>query len=314
MTSINFERLEILKEEFDYCEKLGSGKFGSVFRVICKTTGAVFAAKHVLCRRASEKTRLVEEVNILRSLDHPNIMKLYRAFKDEESKDDEVVLILEYLSGGDLYSRVMFTEDITEVDIAGFVRQILSGLEYLHSLNIVHLDLKPENIVCHSKNGFHIKIVDFGLCKQLNNSEDVCVMQGTADFVSPEVINYEPISLGSDMWSVGVITYVLLSGLSPFLGNSNIETYDNITSCNYTLDEEQFDNVSSEGKNFVRTLLVLDPALRPTAEECLSHPWITKFQIEGDNTVKDSTAKLRWAKYGNTIKALKRFRGVEKEV
>ena len=111
-----------------------------------------------------------------------------------------------------------------------YIHPVFLGLEYLHSLNIVHLDLKPENIVCHSKNGFHIKIVDFGLCKQLNNSEDVCVMQGTADFVSPEVhliyyrlmlsimefkfqvINYEPISLGSDMWSVGVITYVLLSG------------------------------------------------------------------------------------------------------
>merc|ERR1711893_319541 len=138
-----------------------------VYRVICKTTGAVFAAKHVQCRRASEKTRLVEEVDILKSLDHPNIMKLYRAFKDEESTDDEVVLILEYLSGGDLYSRVMLTEDdITEADIAGFVKQILSGLEYLHSLNIV----------CHSKDGFHIKIVDFGLCKQLNNSKDICVM------------------------------------------------------------------------------------------------------------------------------------------
>lgn len=208
----------------------------------------------------------------------------------------------------------MTEEDITEADIAGFVNQILTGLAYLHSMNIVHLDLKPENIVCHSKDGFHIKIVDFGLCKQLNNSKDVCIMQGTPDFVSPEVINYEPISLGSDMWSVGVITYVLLSGLSPFLGNSNIETYDNITSCNYTLEEEQFDNISSDGKKFVQNLLVLDPALRLTSEECLRHPWITKFQIEGDNTVKDSPAKLRWTKYGNTIKALNKFRGVEKEV
>ena len=124
------------------------------------------------------------------------------------------------------------------------------------------MDIKPENIVCESVDSFNIKIVDFGLSRRLTEDRDICVMQGTPDFVSPEVINFEPIGTGSDMWSVGVVTYVLLSGwhtnwcqkyyieshvvfagLSPFLGNSNMETYNNITSCNYTLDEEQFDNV-----------------------------------------------------------------------
>ena len=132
--------------------------------------------------------------------------------------------------------------------------------------------------MCQSVESFNIKLVDFGLSRRLTENRDICVMQGTPDFVSPEVatsdfvkyhkvadhllkvINFEPIGLGSDIWSVGVVTYVLLSGviyqtnllcdshflcqgLSPFLGNSNMETYSNITSCNYTLDEEQFDNV-----------------------------------------------------------------------
>ena len=161
----------------------------------------------------------------------------------------------------------------------GLKNHLIEGLEYLHSQNIVHLDIKPENIVCESQDSFHIKLVDFGLSRRLTEERDICVMQGTPDFVSPEVINFEPIGTGSDMWSVGVVTYVLLSGdrqfilgmvrlhfsvfagLSPFLGNSNMETYSNITSCNYTLDEEQFDNVrcGHETNLLVILCLLLQP-------------------------------------------------------
>ena len=88
-----------------------------------------------------------------------------------------------------------------------------TGLQYIHSKKIVHLDIKPENIVCESINSFNIKLVDFGLSRKLSDDNAICVMQGTPDFVSPEVIQFEPVSLGSDMWSVGVITYVLLSGM-----------------------------------------------------------------------------------------------------
>jgi len=314
MSSICIESLSVLSSDYEYCDKIGSGKFGSVYKVIYKETGCSYAAKHVECRRASEKKRLLEEVEILGSLDHPQIMRLHRVFGDTEAGfQDEIFLILEYLSGGYLYSRVMNSEEaLTETDVSGFIKQILLGLAYIHSKDIVHLDIKPENIVCETGGSFNIKLVDFGLARRLSDSKDICVMQGTPDFVSPEVISFEPVSSNSDMWSVGVITYVLLSGLSPFLGNSKAETYSNITSGNYTLDEDQFDVVSTEGKDFIENLLLLEPSKRMTAEESLQHSWIRDGQSTRCGQNQASHARLRWNKYGNTIRAVNRFRGVER--
>jgi len=313
MPKFNIESLEILNDEFEYCEKLGNGKFGMVYRVICKSTGKPYAAKHVECRRASEKRRIMEEVEILGSINHPQIMRLYRVFADlEDSLNDEIVLLLEYLSGGDLYNRVMYSEkEITERHVGGFIKQVLLGLQHLHFNNIVHLDIKPENIVCERSDSSKIKLVDFGLSRVLNEQIDVCVMQGTPDFVSPEVLNYEPVSYASDMWSVGVITYVLLSGLSPFLGNTKDETFCNITSGSYTLNEEQFDSLSKEARDFIQSLLIVDPEKRMTATDCLSHSWI--LACESDENPEKTKAKLRWSKCGSVIKAMNRFRGIEKE-
>merc|ERR1712241_258762 len=113
----------------------------------------------------------------------------------------------------------------------------------MHQKSIVHLDLKPENILCTSKNSHSIKIADFGLAKKLKVGEDTKILFGTPEFVSPEVISYEPVSTTSDMWSVGVICYVLISGLSPFMGDTDMETFANITGVNYDFIDESFDDI-----------------------------------------------------------------------
>jgi len=316
MSSEIFYPLDRLDDDFQHFELVGSGKFGKVYRVMCKKTGHVFAAKHIECRRVSEKRRVWDEIEILRSISHHVLVSLHSVYSDSEH--DEIVEILEYLPGGELFSRILHTTDriITEIDIAGFIHQIITGLEYLHSLSIVHLDLKPENIVCLDENSFQVKLVDFGLARRLEN-QDTCIMQGTPDFVSPEVVNYEPISTCSDMWSVGVITYVLLSGLSPFLGDSNMQTFNNITSLTFTFEEDEFEPVSSLAKDFICKLLVLNPSDRLTAEAALKHPWITgKDDIESqeDSEKSGEMARLRWSKCTNTIRAVRRFRGAEREV
>jgi len=320
MQEIVLYPLEKLEDDFQHFEMVGSGKFGKVYRVVCKKTGQEFAAKHILCKRASEKRRVWDEIEILRSIEHCALVSLHRVYSDFTDKSsDEIVEILEYLPGGELFSRILQSTDriITELDIAGFIFQILTGLEYLHSNNIVHLDLKPENIVCLDEDSFEIKLVDFGLARRLDDTQATCIMQGTPDFVSPEVVNYEPISTLSDMWSVGVVTYVLLSGLSPFLGDSNMQTFTNITTLNFTFEEDEFDPVSSLAKEFIRKLLVLNPSERMSAEEALKHPWI----VSKDDTERPvcseksgQAARLRWSKCTNTIRAVRRFRGVEREV
>lgn len=126
----------------------------------------------------------------------------------------------------------------------------------MHSQKIVHLDLKPENILCKSQNTHLIKIIDFGMSKKLKEGEDINVFFGTPEFVSPEVINFESVSTPSDMWSVGVVCYVLLSGLSPFLGDNNHETFSNITRIAYDFDDEAFDTISDDAKDFISKLLV----------------------------------------------------------
>ena len=147
---------------------------------------------------------------------------------------------------------------LTERECIHFMRQICDGVQYMHSSDILHLDLKPENILCITPNSNEIKIIDFGLARKFDPAKEFKIMFGTAEFVAPEVINYDAISYKTDMWSVGVICYVLLSGLSPFLGNNDKETLVNVTKAQFDFDDEAFDEISDDAKDFISKLLVKD--------------------------------------------------------
>ena len=121
----------------------------------------------------------------------------------------------------------------------------------------------------------HITLIDFGLAHKIEDGVEFKNIFGTPEFVAPEIVNYEPLGLAADMWSIGVITYILLSGASPFLGETKQETLANITAVNYEFDEEFFSNTSDLAKDFIRKLLVKDTRKRLTIQEALSHPWIT---------------------------------------
>ena len=120
----------------------------------------------------------------------------------------------------------------------------------------------------------HTKIADFGLAQRLKSDEESRIMVGTAEFVSPEIINYDPVSTASDMWSVGVICYLLLTGLSPFLGDSDMETYNNVSNTSYDFDDDSFDDISEEATDFISKLLVKSQMERLTASQCLLHNWL----------------------------------------
>ncbi|XP_023332101.1 myosin light chain kinase, smooth muscle [Eurytemora carolleeae] len=212
---------------------------------------------------------------------------------------DTIIQILEYLKGPELFMRILeASEDLTEFHIAGFIFHILTGLEYLHARRIVHLDLKPENIVCTDNETFNLKIIDFGLARRLDGS-DIRVMEGTADFVSPEVVKYESISTASDMWSLGVVAYILLTGLSPFLGDSKSETFENITSVRYTFEEKEFDPISESCKHFISSFLHVEPSERLSANQALNHPWILHRNRKNSagfekRNLRSYLARTRW--------------------
>ncbi|XP_073784587.1 death-associated protein kinase 3 [Danio rerio] len=271
-------RQEDVEIYYDMGEELGSGQFAIVRKCKEKSSGTEYAAKFIKKRRLSSSRRGVSreeierEVNILREIQHSNIITLHDIF---ENKTD-VILILELVSGGELFDFLAEKESLTEEEATQFLKQILDGVHYLHSKRIAHFDLKPENIMLLDKNvpNPRIKLIDFGIAHQIKDGNEFKNIFGTPEFVAPEIVNYEPLGLEADMWSIGVITYILLSGASPFLGETKQETLTNISAVNYDFDEEYFSNTSELAKDFIRRLLVKDPKKRMTIEDSLQHSWI----------------------------------------
>ncbi|XP_075593622.1 death-associated protein kinase 2-like isoform X2 [Balearica regulorum gibbericeps] len=267
-----------VEELYELLEKLGSGHFGVVKRCRERSTGTFYAAKFMKVRRCRnsrlglERAQVEREVAILRQLDHPNIMRLHDLFASRA----EVVLILELIGGGELFDFIAEKEMLSEEEAIEFLGQILRGVQYLHARRIAHFDLKPENIMLQEKDvpKPRIKIIDFGLAQRLEDGVTFKSLCGTPQYIAPEVINYEPLSSATDMWSIGVITYILLSGLSPFQGETDAETLSNIVAGAYEFEERCFSQTSEMAKDFIRQLLVKEPGRRMTAAECLVHPWI----------------------------------------
>ncbi|KAM6922040.1 uncharacterized protein mylk4b [Xenentodon cancila] len=256
----------------DKDEVLGGGRFGQVHKCIENSSGLTLAAKIIKARSQKEKEVVRNEIQVMNQLSHANLIQLYAAF---ESRHD-IILVMEYVEGGELFDRIIDENyNLTELDTVLFIRQICEGLQYMHKMYILHLDLKPENILCVNRATNKIKIIDFGLARRYKPREKLRVNFGTPEFLAPEVINYEFVSFPTDMWSLGVITYMLLSGLSPFLGDDDNETLNNILACQWNFEEQEFTDISDEAKDFITRLLVKSKSWRMSATESLKHPWLS---------------------------------------
>ncbi|KAI5626136.1 myosin light chain kinase 3 [Silurus asotus] len=202
------------------------------------------------------------------------------------------------VEGGELFDRIVNEEyQLTELDAIVFVRQICEGVQYLHQQYILHLDLKPENILCVSSNSNQIKIIDFGLARKYRPREKLKVNFGTPEFLAPEVVNYDFVSFPTDMWSVGVITYMLLSGLSPFLGENDAETMNNILHANWDFDAEAFENVSEEAKDFIAKLLIPAKCSRLSASGCMKHSWLNNLEEKAKQHRVRLKSQMRLQRY-----------------
>ncbi|XP_010706717.1 myosin light chain kinase family member 4 isoform X3 [Meleagris gallopavo] len=257
-------------------EILGGGRFGQVHKCEEKATGLKLAAKIIKARGDKEKNEVKNEINVMNQLNHVNLIQLYDAF---ESKND-IVLVMEYVEGGELFDRIIDENcNLTEMDTISFIKQICEGIQYMHQMYILHLDLKPENILCVNRSANQIKIIDFGLARRYKPREKLRVNFGTPEFLAPEVVNYEFVSFPTDMWSVGVIAYMLLSGLSPFLGDDDNETLNNILACSWDFEDEEFQDVSEQAKDFISKLLIKEKCWRISATAALKHPWLSDHKL-----------------------------------
>ncbi|XP_018430312.1 PREDICTED: myosin light chain kinase 3 [Nanorana parkeri] len=306
----------ILSSCYTVCqhEVLGGGRFGQVHKCVEISSGLRLAAKIIRVKPPKDRDEVKNEINVMNQLNHVNLIQLYDAF---ECKND-LTLIMEYLDGGELFDRI--TDEnfhLTELDAVMFTKQICEGIYYVHQQYILHLDLKPENILCVSRTGNQIKIIDFGLARRYKPREKLKVHFGTPEFLAPEVVNYDFVSFPTDMWSVGVITYMLLSGLSPFLGESDAETMNYIVNCNWDFDSEAFDQVSEEAKDFISGLLVKEKSCRLSAGQCLKHEWLInlplkakkyKVRLKSQVMLQKYLAQKKWKKHFYVVTAANRLR------
>merc|ERR1712223_86296 len=197
--------------------------------------------------------------------------------KDVFQNKQELILVLEYAPGGDFQS--VLDDDMVpfEQDVQGFMLQLLEALSFAHERNIAHLDIKPQNIVLMSEfPNCEIKLCDLEVSRVIQEHEQIREIIGTPDYVAPEILAYEPISLAADIWSLGVLAYVLLTGFSPFGGETGQETLRNIASASLDFPAELFEGVSDEAKEFITECLHRNPKARPTVWQCLQHPWIAR--------------------------------------
>uniref|UniRef100_T1JCX8 non-specific serine/threonine protein kinase n=1 Tax=Strigamia maritima TaxID=126957 RepID=T1JCX8_STRMM len=253
------------------------GKFATVRRCRHKKTNVDYAAKFIRKRRRAMDVRheALHEIGILElSRGCARIVHLHEVFETSS----EFVLVLELASGGELQRLIDEDEVLAEKDVVRLMRQILDGLIFLHDRHIAHLDLKPQNLLLTSAfpQG-DVKLCDFGISRLIQNGLDIREIVGTPDYVAPEVLSYEPITLATDMWSVGVLVYVFVSGHSPFAGDTKQETFCNISRVNFDFPDDLFRDVSGLARDFMQKLLIKDPRQRMTARDCLTHPWLESY-------------------------------------
>jgi serine/threonine protein kinase len=260
---------------FDSICSFRRGKYATVCRAVHKKSGVQYAAKFVKKRRRNQDQmkEIVHEIAVLMQCSSTDrVIRLHEVYESAT----EMVLVLELAAGGELQHILDDGQCLEEDEARKVMKQILDGVAFLHEKNIVHLDLKPQNLLLSVQdNCDDVKLCDFGLSKVLEPGVKVREIIGTVDYMAPEVLSYDPICLSTDVWSIGVLSYVLLSGYTPFGADDKQQTFLNISKCDLSFECDLFDGVSKTATEFIRSALVTDPRKRPSVRDLLEHPWIS---------------------------------------
>jgi len=219
---------------------------------------------------------------------HPNIGGLKDVFETKE----KVYLVMELVTGGELFDKIVEKGSFTEKEAVGIVRKILGAVRYLHNNGIAHRDLKPENLLVKSEDETEVMLSDFGLSKIIGEETMMQTACGTPYYVAPEVLSASGYGQEVDCWSVGVITYLLLCGFPPFFGESLPEVFEQIMKAEFNFPNPYWAEISAEAKDFICKLLVVEAEKRLTAASALEHPWLAKGGSESKLDVKAQITKF----------------------
>ncbi|KAM9329025.1 serine/threonine-protein kinase DCLK2 [Gastrophryne carolinensis] len=282
----------IILEKYKIGKVIGDGNFAVVKECVERATGKQFALKIIDKAKCCGKEHLIEnEVSILRQVKHPNIIMLI----EEMDTTTELYLVMELVKGGDLFDAITSSTKYTERDASAMVYNLGSAMEYLHGLNIVHRDIKPENLlVCeYPDQTKSLKLGDFGLATVVDGPlYTVC---GTPTYVAPEIIAETGYGLKVDIWAAGVITYILLCGFPPFRSENNLQEdlFDQILIGKLEFPSPYWDNITDLAKELISCMLQVNVEDRYTAEQILSHPWVSDDALQGNNMQAEVTGKLK---------------------
>jgi calcium/calmodulin-dependent protein kinase I len=256
---------------YEVKEELGRGAFSIVKLAVNKKTGEKYAVKIIDKKNVgTDLVRLETEIQILKKVNHPNIISMKELFDTHEY----LFIVTELVTGGELFDKIVERGSYTEKTAALLVTKIVSAIHYLHNLGIVHRDLKPENLLLKDPGSdTEVKLADFGLSK-IVGPQVMMTACGTPGYVAPEVLSATGYDKEVDLWSIGVITYILLCGFPPFYNEDLPQLFEQIMKAEYDFPAPDWDVISDDAKNFIRQILVLDPHKRPTSAEALQHPWM----------------------------------------
>lgn len=310
-----YHKGEQIVDYYKFEEELGAGSFAVVKSAVNKKTGEVVAVKIIDRKEMQEddEVALQSEIEILSSLEHPNVVKMYEVFDES----DYMYIVLECMTGGELFDRIVEKESYSEKEAADTILPIVDAIRYCHDTGIIHRDLKPENLLYETKDEDSvIKISDFGLARFLPTDVFATTACGTPGYVAPEILLGKGYGASVDVWSIGITLYILLCGFPPFYNDDNAALFEEIKKGEFEYPSPYWDDISDMAKDLISKILKVDPDERMTIDGILSHPWIT-----GDDTPRtelpevqdkikkyNATRKLKKATY--SIIAANRFKNI----
>ncbi|XP_076762738.1 obscurin isoform X1 [Xylocopa sonorina] len=268
-SDIKPKRDKTYDEMYDLGDELGRGTQGVTYHAVERSTGKNYAAK-VMHGKGELRPYMLNEIDVMNNMNHRKLLRLHDAYETDTS----LTLVMELAAGGELVDNLTKQAYYTEAEIAGYIRQLLWGLEYMHSNQYAHLGLTLGDLLISHTGGDDLKICDFGLARRISHAKLMLLSYGMPEFVAPEVTNKEGVSFSADMWSVGIITYILLSGISPFRGSNDKETLLKVREGKWDFDD-RWSNISEEAKDFIRSLLMYNSERRMDVTAALAHPWLT---------------------------------------